>query len=104
MRGTCYVRIDPGMGGVFVAAPSVVLAPANELEAASSALLHMASHTKMDAQWQAKKTRDARDFKDRILRNHDAAMRELHEQYEKCIRRIDATAALWKPVLNPPGH
>lgn len=103
-RGTCYVRVDPGMGGAFVAAPSVVLAPAEELDAASSALLHMAAHTKLDSEWQSKKTRDAQEFKVKILRNHDVAMAELHAQYEKCLSRINATAALWKPILNPPGH
>jgi hypothetical protein len=104
MHGACYVRIDPGMGGIFVAGPSVALAPANELDAASGALEHMTAHTKLDAQWQAKKTDDAVKFKDKILRDHDATMRELHQQYEKCISRINATAALWKPILNPPGY
>jgi hypothetical protein len=104
MRGACYVRVEPGMGGIFRANPSVVLAPADEMKTAAEVLMHMVSHLRLDPQWQARMTRTAKEFADRVLRNHDAAMAELQAEYKKCISRINATAALWHPVLNPPGR
>ncbi|HLJ55214.1 MAG TPA: hypothetical protein VKT77_09245 [Chthonomonadaceae bacterium] len=101
MQGACYVRIDPSFGAIFRADPSVVLAPAGGLESASGVLLHIVGHIREDPRWKARMTVAAKDFSDRVLRDHDAVMAELHAEYKKCISRINATAALWQPVLNP---
>jgi hypothetical protein len=104
MRGACYVRVEPGMGGIFHANPSVVLAPADEMETATDVLMHLVGHLRGDSQWQARMTQTAKEFADRVLRNHGAAMAELQAEYKKSISRINATAALWNPILNPSGH
>jgi hypothetical protein len=105
MRGACYVRVEPGgMGGIFTVSPSVVLAPAEEMETATDVLMHLVSHVRADPQWQAQMTQTAKEFADRVLHNHAAAMAELQAEYKKCIHRINAAGALWNPILNPPGH
>jgi len=104
MRGVCYVRAEPGMGGIFRVNPSVILAPAEGMETATEALQHLINQLRLDPQWQARMTRTAKEFTDRVLRNHDAAMAKMQAEYKKCLSRINATAALWNPILNPPGH
>lgn len=104
MRGACYARVEQNMGGTFLASPSVVLAPEGGMEAASQIALHMATHVRSDAQWSHQLSLEIQKFHKEIIENHGRVMEQLKASYEKCVSRINATADLWKGVLNPPGR
>jgi hypothetical protein len=97
--GTTVQVGQPVPGMMWQAFPSFVTAPSDKMEVAWKVWQHLIDGQKNSPDWSSRQAVVTKQFNDLIIRNHEIAMQQLHDQYVKAVQRLDENFRGWDNVI-----
>jgi len=92
--------IGQGLGSVWLAIPSFITAPADKMDEAWKVWTHLIDDSVDSPEWTQKQSQITAQFNQLIMANHEAAMQQLHDEYEKASARLSENFRGWDNVIN----
>jgi hypothetical protein len=99
MQGA-VVGVTVNAGQVWFGLPATVYATPNRLEQGLDVLVHIFEHTEDSQDWAAKQRETTAQFNQLIIQNHEAAMAQIRETYERFTHWLDENNRAWTNIIN----
>jgi len=101
--GACVgttIQIGRGGSAIWLAFPSYIIAPADEMDTAWKVWQRLILGRKDNPEWTSKQHEITERFNQMVMQNHEAVMQQLQQQYQQASRNLDENFRVMDNIIN----